>query len=65
MGSGSGHRVSSLNPNPHVGQAVVFTLLREPLSRVVADWLHCENEYLREGALSQGQTLCSRGAKAP
>ena len=40
-------------------------MLRGPLSRVVADWLHCENEYLREGSLSHGETLCSHGAKAP
>ena len=40
-------------------------MLRDPLSRVVADWLHCENEYLREGSLSHGETLCSHGAKAP
>ena len=60
------YRVNTLLLNHKtVEQAVVFTLLREPLSRVVAHWLQCEDEYLRDGKLSRGERVCSHGAKAP
>ena len=60
------YRVNTLLLNHKtVDQAVVFTVLREPLSRVVAHWLHCENELLKLGKVSHGTAMCSHGAKAP
>ena len=46
-------------------EAVVFTVIREPSSRVVAHWVHCENEHLKHGKFSHGNSVCSHGAKAP